>query len=445
MSVNIALSGLGAAQKDLNTTSNNIANANTYGFKESRAEFGDVYSNSIFSNAKTSTGGGVQTSTVAQQFHEGSSLYTNNPLDLRISGAGFFAVADNKAEPANNSLTRNGAFHLNNQNELVNSEGKFLLGYEVNSDTNTVSSYEPKSMQIDDVFGKPTPSKNMDISLNLPNKETMPKNHPFNFDDKDSYSRSTSSTIYDSLGKPYKMNTYYVAKYNPANPATANTWEVYHTVTNPSGKELPLDVDTTKLDPTFVANGAAAHKGYIMKFDTSGQLQAGSPSVIDMVNFKKAGIDVGGADDSQALTMNYKEPTQYASPFEVRQFKDVDGATTGYLSKVDIDPDGNVLASYSNGKDRIVGRVAMARVSNEQGLSQLGGTLWNVTQESGDAVWGDASQGSFGAIKSGTLEQSNIDMTQELVDLITAQRNFQASSRALEVNNQLQQNILQIR
>ncbi|HIF9147955.1 TPA: flagellar hook protein FlgE [Photobacterium damselae] len=445
MSVNIALSGLGAAQKDLNTTSNNIANANTYGFKESRAEFGDVYSNSIFSNAKTSTGGGVQTSTVAQQFHEGSSLYTNNPLDLRISGAGFFAVADNKAEPANNSLTRNGAFHLNNQNELVNSEGKFLLGYEVNSDTNTVSSYEPKSMQIDDVFGKPTPSKNMDISLNLPNKETMPKNHPFNFDDKDSYSRSTSSTIYDSLGKPYKMNTYYVAKYNPANPATANTWEVYHTVTNPSGKELPLDVDTTKLDSTFVANGAAAHKGYIMKFDTSGQLQAGSPSVIDMVNFKKAGIDVGGADDSQALTMNYKEPTQYASPFEVRQFKDVDGATTGYLSKVDIDPDGNVLASYSNGKDRIVGRVAMARVSNEQGLSQLGGTLWNVTQESGDAVWGDASQGSFGAIKSGTLEQSNIDMTQELVDLITAQRNFQASSRALEVNNQLQQNILQIR
>ncbi|HIF9060526.1 TPA: flagellar hook protein FlgE [Photobacterium damselae] len=445
MSVNIALSGLGAAQKDLNTTSNNIANANTYGFKESRAEFGDVYSNSIFSNAKTSTGGGVQTSTVAQQFHEGSSLYTNNPLDLRISGAGFFAVADNKAEPANNSLTRNGAFHLNNQNELVNSEGKFLLGYEVNSDTNTVSSYEPKSMKIDDVFGKPTPSKNMDISLNLPNKETMPKNHPFNFDDKDSYSRSTSSTIYDSLGKPYKMNTYYVAKYNPAVPATANTWEVYHTVTNPSGKELPLDVDTAKLDPTFVANGAAAHKGYIMKFDTSGQLQAGSPSVIDMVNFKKAGIDVGGADDSQALTMNYKEPTQYASPFEVRQFKDVDGATTGYLSKVDIDPDGNVLASYSNGKDRIVGRVAMARVSNEQGLSQLGGTLWNVTQESGDAVWGDASQGSFGAIKSGTLEQSNIDMTQELVDLITAQRNFQASSRALEVNNQLQQNILQIR
>ncbi|ELI6446831.1 flagellar hook protein FlgE [Photobacterium damselae] len=589
MSVNIALSGLGAAQKDLNTTSNNIANANTYGFKESRAEFGDVYSNSIFSNAKTSTGGGVQTSTVAQQFHEGSSLYTNNPLDLRISGAGFFAVADNKAEPANNSLTRNGAFHLNNQNELVNSEGKFLLGYDVNSDTNTVSSYEPKSMKIDDVFGQPTKSNNINISLNLPNKAVAPKNSPFDFNDPDSFSRSTSSTIYDSLGKPYKITTYYVAKYNPNAPAGTNKheneWGVFQTITNSSGTETPLNPKIGSLPNGYEMQGAAhsingvsrEHLGYIMKFDSNGQLYkasdsalkksvndaaaglaslkieltsapmlkqahanvkssgeqvssaldlldpskypqaaankkeiddalnsadnaisnmdtvladpkstddeklvairavydasdkasdaaqkgvnlvdqanahgdpiyaSSSPTKIEMETFSDALVDVGGADNSQALTMNYLDPTQYASAFEVRKFEDADGATTGHLSKVDIDPDGNVLASYSNGKDRIVGRVAMARVSNEQGLSQLGGTLWNVTQESGDAVWGDASQGSFGSIKSGTLEQSNIDMTQELVDLITAQRNFQASSRALEVNNQLQQNILQIR
>ncbi len=164
-----------------------------------------------------------------------------------------------------------------------------------------------------------------------------------------------------------------------------------------------------------------------------------------METFADAKVDVGGADPTQALTMTYDDPTQYASAFEIRKFEDVDGATTGYLSKVDIDPEGNIMASYSNGKDLVVGRVALVRVANEQGLAQLGGTLWNTTQESGQAIWGDASQGSFGAIKSGTLEQSNIDMTQELVDLITAQRNFQASSRALDVNNQLQQNILQIR
>lgn len=474
--MNIALSGLGAAQKDLNTTSNNIANANTFGFKESRAEFGDVYSNSIFSNAKTTTGGGVQTSTVAQQFHEGSSIYTNNPLDLRVSGSGFFAVADNKNEPANNNLTRNGAFHLNNENELVNSEGKFLLGYPVNKDSNTVASYEAKSMKIDDVFGQPTKSGTIKVSLNLPNKETTPKNSPFDFKDPDSFNKSTSSTIYDSLGKPYKMTTYYVAKYNPneTDPALkqANTWEVFQTVTNNNGEEVALDVQAGSLPAGYSAVGKAnaagePHMGYVMRFDENGQPFPGTPEIpgdntvnppiptipavaptplnIQMQSFADAGIDVGGADGTQALTMKYDDPTQYASAFEVRKFQDVDGATTGYLSKVDIDPEGNILASYSNGKDIVVGRVALARVSNEQGLAQLGGTLWNTTQESGQAIWGDASQGSFGSVKSGTLEQSNIDMTQELVDLITAQRNFQASSRALDVNNQLQQNILQIR
>ncbi|NMV25021.1 flagellar hook-basal body complex protein, partial [Vibrio parahaemolyticus] len=106
----VSLSGLSAAQLDLNTTSNNIANANTYGFKESRAEFADVYSNSLFTNAKTTPGGGAQASQVAQQFHEGSSIYTNNPMDLRVSGTGFFAVAKERLTPQQNELTRNGAF-----------------------------------------------------------------------------------------------------------------------------------------------------------------------------------------------------------------------------------------------------------------------------------------------------------------------------------------------
>ena len=461
MSMNIALSGLGAAQKDLNTTSNNIANANTFGFKESRAEFGDVYSNSIFSNAKTTTGGGVQTATVAQQFHEGSSIYTNNPLDLRVSGAGFFAVANNKNEASNSNLTRNGAFQLNNENELVNAEGKFLLGYPVNQDSNTVASYEAKSLKIDDVFGQPTASKNIKVSLNLPNKETVPKTQPFDFSKPESFSRSTSSTIYDSLGKPYKMTTYYVAKYDPnavaPNPTNANSWEVYQTVTDNNGKEKALDAKAESLPAGYSVTGSNGHLGYMMKFDANGQPLKETPAVppdaaipgtplnIQMESFAEAAIDVGGADGTQAITINYEDPTQYASAFEVRKFQDTDGASTGYLSKVDIDPDGNIMASYSNGKDLVVGRVAMARVANEQGLTQLGGSLWNATQESGEVVWGDASQGSFGAIKSGTLEQSNIDMTQELVDLISAQRNFQASSRALDVNNQLQQNILQIR
>ncbi|KLV11023.1 flagellar hook protein FlgE [Photobacterium ganghwense] len=439
MSMNIALSGLSAAQKDLNTTSNNIANANTYGFKESRAEFADVYSNSIFSNSKTTTGGGVQTSTVAQQFHEGSSIYTNNPLDLRVSGTGFFAVAANKNEPNVNSLTRNGAFHLNSDNEIVNAENNFLLGYEVNNDTKSVASYEPKPMKISDTFGQPQKSNNMNISLNLPNKETQPVNSPFDPQNPDSFNKSTSSTVYDSLGKPYKLSTYYVAE----SPTAANSWQVYYTVTDAAGTESPLNIDPTNLPANEVVNNGTGHVGHRMTFDTSGKMT--STDKFRTVSFQAAGVNVGGADGTQTLSMNYEDTTQYAAPFEIRRFQDKDGATTGYLSNVDIDPDGNILASYSNGKDLVVGRVAMARVPNEQGLAQQGGTMWKVSQESGEVIWGDAAQGSFGAIKNGTLEQSNIDMTQELVDLISAQRNFQASSRALDVNNQLQQNILQIR
>ncbi|OAN18632.1 flagellar biosynthesis protein FlgE [Photobacterium jeanii] len=433
MGFNISLSGIGASQKDLNTTSNNIANSNTYGFKESRAEFGDVYSASIFSNAKTTTGGGVQTSVVAQQFHEGSSIYTNNPLDMRVSGSGFFAVADDQLQPQNNSLTRNGAFHLNKDNYLVNSEDQYLLGYKVDATTDQVTSYEPQALKVPDQFGQPRASTNIQVGVNLPANAEAKDATQFNFSDPNTYDKSTSVTIYDSLGQPYKMTTYYV-KDNTA----PNRWATYYTVT---------DGDSEKA--LNVANGGATngagHKGVVMDFNSDGSVKTingGNPIVTE--NFAAAGLKLNGGDDQQTLTFNYDEPTQYAAPFEVRRFNE-DGATTGYLAKVDIDPKGSIVATYSNGENVTLGRVGMVRVPNEQGLVSKGGTQWVASQNSGAAIWGEATQGAFGAIKSGTLEQSNIDMTQELVDLITAQRNFQANSRALEVDNQLQQTILQIR
>ncbi len=441
MSINIALSGLSAAQKDLNTTSNNIANANTVGFKESRAEFSDVYSNSIFSNANTTTGNGVQTATVAQQFHEGSSVYTNNPLDLRVSGSGFFALSEegNVGNQNTMSLTRNGAFHLNKNNEVVNGEGLFLLGYQVNDITNDIVSQQPQKLKIDEQYGAPVASRNMNLGVNLPNSAVAPNNTPFDHLQNDTYNKSTATTMYDSLGSPHTLTTYYVKD------AVPNAWSAYYTITDSAGVEQSLNVAAQPATP------AGVHNGHTLNFDASGQLVANQNIVME--DFQTAGINMGGADPAQALTMNFSmnnangrsATTQYAAPFDVREFEDMDGATSGHLIKVDVDPDGNVMASYSNGKDRTVGRIAMARVANEQGLAQLGGTLWTQTQESGALNLGDASEQEFGAIKSGTLEQSNIDMTQELVDLISAQRNFQASSRALDVNNQLQQNILQIR
>ncbi|MGL5250764.1 MAG: flagellar hook-basal body complex protein, partial [Enterovibrio sp.] len=196
------------------------------------------------------------------------------------------------------------------------------------------------------------------------------------------------------------------------------------------------------------ANGSAlagTRVGHTLEFDTDGSVSSindGNPIVTE--NFNSAGIAINGADGTQDLSVNYEELTQYAAPFEMKKF-DEDGATTGFLAKVDIDPQGTLLALYSNGENVPLGRIAMVRVANQQGLSQEGNTQWRVTQRSGTATWGEANQGSFGKIKSGVIEQSNIDMTQELVDLISAQRNFQANSRSLEVGNQMQQTILQIR
>ncbi|RQW63995.1 flagellar hook protein FlgE [Vibrio viridaestus] len=431
----ISLSGLSAAQLDLNTTSNNIANANTFGFKESRAEFGDVYSNSLFTNAKTTPGSGVQANKVAQQFHEGSSIYTNNPMDLRVSGTGYFAVAKERLLPQQNEMTRNGAFHLNKDNYMVTSNDEFLLGYQVNKDTGEVASYEPTPINIPAEFGKPKQTANIEVGVNLPANGALKDPAIFDYTDPETYNRSTSSTIYDSMGQSYKLTSYYLKDQNQA-----NTWQVYYTVTDKQG-EKPINI---------LGGDAAAgsgQTGHTLKFNNDGTLASinnGQNVVSEPLGSGANPVEMNGADINQALSFKLDSATQFAAPFELTKF-DEDGATTGFLTKVDFDENGSVLGTYSNGENVTLGRVALVRVANEQGLDKKGATQWDATQDSGDKIWGESNKGSYGTITSGTLEQSNIDMTQELVDLISAQRNFQANSRALEVDNQLQQNILQIR
>ncbi|MBE8577321.1 flagellar hook protein FlgE [Vibrio sp. OPT18] len=431
----VALSGLSAAQLDLNTTSNNIANANTFGFKESRAEFGDVYSSSLFTNGKTTPGGGAQASKVAQQFHEGSSIYTNNPMDLRVSGTGFFAVAKDRMVPEINELTRNGAFHLNKDNYMVTSNDEFLLGYAVDPASGEVSSYAPKPLSIPAEFGKPKQTGNIEVGVNLPANGDLKDPAAFNFNDSDTYNRSTSSTVYDSMGQSYKLTTYYLK-----DQTQPNTWQTYYTMTDGEG-EKPVNI--TGGDAT----NATGHIGHTMRFNNDGtlaNLNNGQPIISEQLGSGTTPIDLNGADVTQTLNFGLDSSTQFAAPFELTKF-DEDGATTGFLTKVDFDEAGSVLGTYSNGENVMLGRVGLVRVPNEQGLDKKGGTQWDSTSYSGDKIWGESNKGSFGSINNGSLEQSNIDMTQELVDLISAQRNFQANSRSLEVHNQLQQNILQIR
>lgn len=436
MSFNIALSGLYAAQKHLDVTANNIANVNTIGFKSSRAEFADVYSSSIFSNAKTTVGSGVTTATVAQQFHQGALNFTDNSLDLAIQGNGFFVTAANIGD-LDRTYTRAGAFQLDSNGYVTTAQGDYLQVYEVNDDGSpkTVSLDSTIPLQIPDTAGSPEATKTETMSLNLPAGATALD--PANFDptDSDTYTSSTSVVVYDSLGESHTMTHYFVK-----DSTATNTWRMFNYM-----DDLPVDITGgTSLSAT-------APTCATLVFDSTGKLDSTvatnpnpDPIVTEQLGAAGAGVITNGADGTQTITIDFDSITQFSSSFEVSSLAQ-DGSTVGRLTKVDIGSDGVVAATYSNGTTTYLGAIAMANFANSQGLTQVGDTSWKASLLSGEAVPGQANSGTFGKIQSSALETSNSNLTSELVELITAQRNYQANSRALEVNSTLQQTILQIR
>lgn len=455
MSFNIALTGLAAAQKDLDVTANNIANVNTTGFKESRAEFADVYASSVFSSGKTKNGDGVQTTMVAQQFHQGSLKFTQNSLDLAITGEGYFAMSQDLGAQ-DFTYTRAGAFKLNKDNFIVDAKGNFLQGFPVDEgtgDTTSVSLSTSSAMQIPDSSGSPRATTNVYSSFNLDSRAESPSITTFDPTVSASYNSSTSTTVYDSLGEPHVLQLFFV-KTNATVTGNENEWQTFATL------------DKTPFSPAGVAETVAPYTPLAtFQFDSSG-LPLNTDGAANVgATFNPIAISGGGGgvpglsdllgngasfpDDVQinwrdeAATAN-KVPTQFASRFEVKALQQ-DGAAVGRLAGIDIGTDGKIVASYSNGDTSFLGQVAMVRFSNSQGLQQAGDTGWKKSLTSGEPIAGEPGSGTLGSINSSALEQSNVNLTNELVDLISAQRNFQANSRALEVNSTLQQAILQIR
>ncbi len=456
MSFNIALSGISAAQTDLDTTSNNIANVATVGFKESRAEFDSVYANSLFSNSKTKVGDGASVSAVAQQFHQGSLKFTDNPLDLAITGSGFFATSPG-VDDSNLSYTRSGTFKLNSDNYIVDNSGNFLQAFPVNIDgsSSSLSLATTEPIKLPETAGTPVKTGAIDISLNLPAGDEAKVLADFDPADPDTYNNATSVTIYDSLGEAHILNTYYVKPENASAEGT-NQWVSFVTVdgkpvesTTPVNYLVDTNVDgtfddTTGVSASYTADGEE-HYGVVLNFNENGVYEGSNPTELAFETLGVDGADIlsAGADGTQAITINYQDPTQFSAAFEVTALEQ-DGLTVGRLTGIEIGGDGLIEATYSNGTSDPLARVAMVRFRNEQGLAQ-NGSNWNESQNSGEPLAGEAGSGSFGSISSGALEQSNVDLTTELVDLITAQRNFQANSRSLEISSSLQETILQIR
>ena len=343
MSFNIALSGINASQKDLDVTANNISNVKTTGFKQSRAEFADVYATSIFNAGNTKVGDGVLTSSVAQQFSQGTLDFTENSLDMAISGNGFFATTDALGS-RDLTYTRSGAFKLNDDKFIVDNQGNYLQGYQVDRNSGTNSSTALATTQpirIPDVAGAPQSTDNVFTAFNVDARRSPIDGaaNPFDPETPSTYHSSTSATIYDSLGESHTLSTYYVKRDN-------NEWDVYATF---DGDEINLNPTGTATSTPPARDSVNGYSGLQVNF-----LGSGEPDVpAGQITFDPGSIDLSGnnADgdpyldngaDPQTVQFNFQDlsgttsPTQFASDFEVTNL-DQDGSTVGRLTNVDID------------------------------------------------------------------------------------------------------------
>jgi flagellar hook protein FlgE len=429
MSFNTALSGLNAAQAELNVTSNNIANVGTTGFKGSRAEFADIFATSSFGSSNTAIGNGTLLANVAQQFGQGNLEFTSNTLDLAVSGEGFFILSPSESN-SNNLFTRNGEFGVDSNGFVVSNSGARLQVFPVNSDgtvtATSISSTIP--LQLPQTAGVPTVTSLVDIGVNLP--ASAAALDPNNFDpvQASTFTQSTSLTVFDSLGESHVVTAYYVK-------TGANTWGAYYNTTDDTGATLALDI----AGGTAGAGGQLYHS---MSFDNSGTFTSSTPDPITTT-----AIDFGnGSSSTGTINFNYggNGTTQFSSPFTVNVLEQ-NGFPIGRLTGVEISDTGVIRANFSNGQSSALGKIALARFQNAQGLAQKGNNSWEDTTGSGTPLVGEAVTSSFGQIRSGAVEVSNVDLTAELVNLIAAQRNFQANAKSIETENTVTQAIINIR
>jgi flagellar hook protein FlgE len=406
MSFNIALSGLNAATTDLDAISNNIANSNTTGFKQSRAEFGDFFRNAAYDLSNTATGAGVHTRRVAQEFGQGTITNTGNALDLAISGDGFFTMKDNGAVV----YSRAGAFSTDSTGYVVNASGQRLQIFPAVAGTGTFNTGTLSDLQLTNDTNPPAATTTSKAQVNLPASATAPSSAVFSTSDANSYNNTTSLTIYDSLGAAHTQTLYFVKG------ATSGAWTV-HTV-----------VDGTELGT-----------GDALAFDSSGVLTTPANGKITLASY----TPTDGAA-AMSMTLDLSSATQYGDTFNVASLTQ-DGYATGELSGVSISTEGVVQARYTNGQATPLGQLAMASFPNEQGLQQLGNASWAQTYQSGQPIIGIAGSSHIGSVQSGGLEGSNVDLTEQLVNMMTAQRNYQANSQVISTTDQLMQTIINLR
>ena len=411
MSFGIALSGLDAAQSDLNVTANNIANSATTGFKSSNSNFAELFAVSPQGVSDTQIGNGVQLQQVEQQYSQGDIQTTGNSLDLALSGNGFFTVSSNGAD----QYTRAGSFQTNSAGEVVNAAGQNLQVYAPTA-SGAFNTTSLTNLVIPTGDSAPAATTTAAMSFNLPAGSTAPTATPFSPANTNSYNQSTSLTVYDSLGAAHTASMYYVN-------TGGSAWDAYEYIDGAA-------VNATPVQLTYSNSGAL-----------TGVVDAAGGTNPDAVSFGAYTPTTGAA--ALNVTFNLSSTTQYGDTFGVTSVTQ-NGFTTGQLSGVSVSSTGVVQANYTNGQSSSLGQVAVANFANQQGLQQVGNTNWVQTFGSGQPVYGQAGGAGVGLIESGSLEASNVDITAQLVNMITSQRAFQANAEMVSTENAITQTVINI-
>ncbi len=431
MTFRTGITGLNAAQKNLEAIGNNIANSATVGFKASRTEFADVFPTSQFGGASNTAGQGVKVVQLRQNFTQGTVSFTNRNLDMAVSGKGFFRLSDSGSI----SYTRDGAFGLDQDGYIVSSTGFRLTGFQADANNNITGALgdlkistdvsNPKTTTAvtlnanldagDAVMGAAAPPLVMGAAVLDPNTGLAYVPPRFLPPDPNSYNHTTSYTVYDSLGTAHTATMYF-------RKTAANTWT------------SELSVDNQAFEVPAAGTGLA--------FDGTGVITAPAGPPLGQVAYANVAVSSGAA--AMNFTLDLSNLTQFGSPFGASQLNQ-DGYSTGQLTGVNIGTDGTITGTYSNGQTLAQGQVVLTSFSNEEGLIEQGNSLWIESGASGSPLVGKPGSSSLGTIQGGALEDSNVDLTKELVELIVAQRNFQANAQVISTANRINQTIVQLR
>jgi flagellar hook protein FlgE len=415
------LSGLEAQSQNLSVIGNNVANSSTVGFKSSEILFSDVYANSLEGSGAAQIGIGVSAANVEQQFTQGIISSSTNPLDIAINGGGFYEVSNGGTI----SYTRNGQFQLNSSGNIVNAAGHILQGYPANA-AGILQTGATSNLTINTANIAPAPTTTVSAVLNLDSQDKVPATVPFDPTNPATYNNSSSVTVYDSLGDSHVMQTYYVLTgFTGGASGTEASWDVYATL---DGTAIPGNNPdgTGSFGPlVFTPTGAIDATATTSPFPISAALANGATTPLN-------------------FNLDYTGTTQYGAPFATTTLTQ-NGYTSGQLSGFSASSNGTIVGTYTNGQSATLGQIALVNFTDPNGLQNLGNNEWAASASSGTPLVGVPGTGNLGVLQSSATEGSNVDLTSQLVEMITAQEAYQANAQTIKTESELLQTLVTLR